>query len=176
MPQGPIICSPNRTFASLIREVVRRKPQEFKIPVLMSIAATFTPENPFVGGFGNRPTDAQSYMVSEEQTNDDQRAGVEKTKIFIINTKGNIKYETAEGEQTTDFIKLEKMCDTFFPPLFTLQRQNAVDDESMDALQYNECLLEKSIITISSVKSWIHLNLMKWIITNCYLQQSSVPL
>ena len=27
MPKGPIICSPNRTFASLIREVVRRKPQ-----------------------------------------------------------------------------------------------------------------------------------------------------
>ena len=27
LPKGPIICSPNRTFASLIREVVRRKPQ-----------------------------------------------------------------------------------------------------------------------------------------------------
>lgn len=63
MPRGPIICSPNRTFASLIREVVRRKPQEFKIPVLLSIADTFAPENPFVGGFGNRPTDAQSYIV-----------------------------------------------------------------------------------------------------------------
>ena len=67
MPRGPIICSPNRTFASLIREVVRRKPQEFKIPVLLSIADTFAPVNPFVGGFGNRPTDAQSYIVGKER-------------------------------------------------------------------------------------------------------------
>ena len=33
LPKGPIICSPNRTFASLIREVVRRKPQ-VKIVIL----------------------------------------------------------------------------------------------------------------------------------------------
>lgn len=37
MPKGPIICSPNRTFASLIREVVRRKPQVACIEMLLCV-------------------------------------------------------------------------------------------------------------------------------------------
>lgn len=126
MPKGPIICSPNRTFASLIREVVRRKPQEFKIPVLRSISDTFTLDSsPFVGGFGNRPTDEQSYI----------QAGVDKTKIFIINTKGDIRYTTAEGEvKMTNFAELVEICDQFFPPLALMQRRTAVEDSSKDAV------------------------------------------
>ena len=107
MPKGPIICSPNRTFASLIREVVRRKPQEFKIPV------------------GNRPTDEQSYI----------QAGVDKTKIFIINTKGDIRYTTTEGEiKMTNFAELVEICDQFFPPLALTQRRTAVEDSTKDAV------------------------------------------
>ena len=126
MPKGPIICSPNRTFASLIREVVRRKPQEFKIPVLRSISDTFTLESsPFVGGFGNRPTDEQSYI----------QAGVDKTKIFIINTKGDIRHTTTEGEiKMTNFAELVEICDQFFPPLALTQRRTAVEDSTKDAV------------------------------------------
>lgn len=54
--------------------------------------------------------------------------------IFIINTKGEIKYEDKDGEHCTDFIHLEEMCDQFFPKLYSLQRQDGVDDESKDAI------------------------------------------
>ena len=126
MPKGPIICSPNRTFASLIREVVRRKPQEFKIPVLRSISDTFTMESsPFVGGFGNRPTDEQSYI----------RAGVDKDKIFIINTKGVIQYKKPDGTiRKTNFAELVGECDQFFPPIALKERSMGMEDETKEAL------------------------------------------
>lgn len=60
---------------------------------------------------------------------------MEKTKIFIINTKGDIKYTTSEGEEKlTNFAELEPMCDIFFPPLAHLERKDAVEDESKAAL------------------------------------------
>ena len=59
---------------------------------------------------------------------------MDKSKIFIINTKGEIRYEAKDGEHCTDFIRLEEMCDQFFPNLFSLQRQDAVEDESKDAI------------------------------------------
>lgn len=125
MPRGPIICSPNRTFASLIREVVRRKPQEFKIPVLRSISDTFMMEDsPFVGGFGNRPTDEQSYV----------QAGVDPANIFIINTKGEIRYTKRDGEiVVTDFEHLVEHCDEFFPPVALKQRANGIEREDKEA-------------------------------------------
>lgn len=52
-----------------------------------------------MGGFGNRPTDEQSYIVGLAGEDEAQSAGVEKTKIFIINTKGDIKYTTSKGEE-----------------------------------------------------------------------------
>ena len=88
-----------------------------------------------MGGFGNRPTDEQSYIVGLAGEDEAQSAGVEKTKIFIINTKGDIKYTTSEGEEKhTDFAELERMCDAFFPPLAHLERKVGMEDESKAAL------------------------------------------
>eukprot|EP01029_Cantina_marsupialis_P002556 TRINITY_DN1238_c0_g6_i1.p1 TRINITY_DN1238_c0_g6~~TRINITY_DN1238_c0_g6_i1.p1 ORF type:complete len:636 (+),score=86.12 TRINITY_DN1238_c0_g6_i1:93-2000(+) len=60
LPAGPIITSPDRLFKAFKREIIDRKPQEFKIDLLTKIGELFT-ENPFYAGFGNRETDKVSY-------------------------------------------------------------------------------------------------------------------
>mmetsp|Transcript_3228 Transcript_3228/g.4923 ORF Transcript_3228/g.4923 Transcript_3228/m.4923 type:complete len:551 (+) Transcript_3228:939-2591(+) len=81
LPAGPIIMSPDRLFESLTREVIRRKPEEFKIAALRDIRSLF-PEShdPFYAGFGNRSTDVISYRA----------VGVPEGKIFVINAAGEI--------------------------------------------------------------------------------------
>jgi len=57
LPEGPVIMSPDRLFTSFKREVVYRKPQEFKIVALREVRSLFGTEyNPFYAGFGNRVT------------------------------------------------------------------------------------------------------------------------
>lgn len=81
MPDGPVIMSPDRMIKSLKREVIYKKPQMFKIAALKNLRGLFPEEsNPFVGGFGNRDTDALSYRA----------VGVSLSKIFIINQDGEI--------------------------------------------------------------------------------------
>ena len=75
---------------------------------------------------------------------------MDKSKIFIINTKGEIRYEAKDGEHCTDFIRLEEMCDQFFPNLFSLQRQDAVEDESKDAIS---CVCYKQAISLNTARS-----------------------
>ena len=82
MPQGPVIISPDGLFPSLYREVVLRRPQEFKIRCLEDIKSLFPPTfHPFVAAFGNRDTDEISYLS----------VGVPASKIFIINPKGELR-------------------------------------------------------------------------------------
>lgn len=64
-----------------------------------------------------------------------QSAGVNKYRIFIINTKGVIKYVKEDGtEVKTNFAELVDICDQFFPPLSRLTREDAIEDESKEAL------------------------------------------
>lgn len=82
MPEGPVIISPHGLLPSLYREIVVRRPHEFKIAALLDIRALF-PEgvNPFYAGFGNRETDEVSYA----------EAGVPIARIFTINPRGQIQ-------------------------------------------------------------------------------------
>lgn len=58
----------------------------FKIAALKNINNLFPEEsNPFVGGFGNRDTDAISYRA----------VGVSLNKIFIVNNDGEIYHFTS---------------------------------------------------------------------------------
>lgn len=58
LPDGPVLTSPDRLYHSFKREVIRRKPDEFKIDVLSDIKRLFGKDNkqPYIAGFGNRPT------------------------------------------------------------------------------------------------------------------------
>ncbi|GLI58652.1 hypothetical protein VaNZ11_000393 [Volvox africanus] len=82
MPLGPVIISPHGLLPSLYREMILRRPHEFKIATLQDIRALFPADwNPFYGGFGNRDTDEISY----------REVGVQPARIFIINPRGELR-------------------------------------------------------------------------------------
>ena len=73
--------SPDRLLHSFNREVILKRPQVFKIACLKNIVKLFPRDvQLFYCGFGNRETDAISYVD----------VGVPLSKVFIINTDGEI--------------------------------------------------------------------------------------
>lgn len=56
LPLGPLIMSPDRLLHSFKREVIERRPQDFKIMALRQVAHLFGETSPFYAGFGNRIT------------------------------------------------------------------------------------------------------------------------
>eukprot|EP01080_Neovahlkampfia_damariscottae_P005199 gene5199-8805_t len=61
IPKGPLIMAPNSASIALIREVIIKSPESYKIEILKHIQYLFTKETPFYSGFGNRQTDVLSY-------------------------------------------------------------------------------------------------------------------
>ena len=53
LPDGPLLLSPTSLLSAFHREVIEKKPEEFKISCLKDIQALF-PSNPFYAGFGNK--------------------------------------------------------------------------------------------------------------------------
>lgn len=106
MPDGPVIMSPDRLIAALKREVIYRRPEEFKIAVLKDIKSLFINRNPFYAGFGNRVTDAMSYKAVDVPT----------YRIYSINSNGEIKMDFFVG-YTSSYIKLTDLVDHIFPPI-----------------------------------------------------------
>ena len=65
LPSGPVMLNPTSLFNAFHKEVIVRRPEEFKISCLHGIRQVFAAldekVNPFWAGFGNRPTDVKSY-------------------------------------------------------------------------------------------------------------------
>ncbi|KAL8152658.1 hypothetical protein V2J09_010418 [Rumex salicifolius] len=114
LPAGPVVISPDGLFPSLIREVIRRAPHEFKIACLQEIRALFPADhNPFYAGFGNRDTDELSY----------RKIGIPKGKIFIINPKG----EVAISQHRIDvksYTSLHTLVNDMFPPTSMIEQED----------------------------------------------------
>ena len=53
LPDGPLLLNPTSLISAFHREVIERKPEQFKIACLSDIQALF-PQNPFYAGYGNR--------------------------------------------------------------------------------------------------------------------------
>ena len=53
LPDGPLFLNPTGLMSAFHREVIERKPEEFKIRCLRDIQKLF-PKNPFYAGYGNR--------------------------------------------------------------------------------------------------------------------------
>ncbi|KAI9143169.1 Lipin/Ned1/Smp2-domain-containing protein [Paraphysoderma sedebokerense] len=64
LPDGPVIMSPDRLVAAFTREVIQRRPEEFKIACLRDIKKLFGDRNPFYAGFGNRTTVCFASLIS----------------------------------------------------------------------------------------------------------------
>jgi phosphatidate phosphatase PAH1 len=113
-----MLLSPDRLLAAFTREVIHRRPEEFKIACLKArdcvdvhvrraltsspqdIASLFEPNmSPFFAGFGNRETDAISYQsvgipsvsvrLSTTRVAASDSTAV-KSRTFIINPEGKV--------------------------------------------------------------------------------------
>eukprot|EP00177_Eucheuma_denticulatum_P006971 GFKZ01012679.1.p1 GENE.GFKZ01012679.1~~GFKZ01012679.1.p1 ORF type:complete len:887 (-),score=100.77 GFKZ01012679.1:971-3631(-) len=108
LPNGPVLMSPNRLVESFTREVIRRKPQEFKIGALREVRSLFSPEyNPFHAGFGNRETDVISYRA----------VGLIPQRIFVVNPKGELVVMKAKYESTASYSSLQDLVESVFPDI-----------------------------------------------------------
>jgi phosphatidate phosphatase LPIN len=98
--------SPDGLVSSFKREVIDRTPQSFKIACLTQILNLFPPDaKPFFAGFGNKLTDAIAY----------ESVGINKSKIFIINEKGEISQYN--NYYRTSYVQINEMFLEMFPPL-----------------------------------------------------------
>lgn len=104
LPNGPLLMSPDGLVSSFKREVIDKTPQAFKIQCLTQILNLFPPEcTPYFAGFGNKMTDAISY----------EAVGVNKSKIFIINEKGDITQYN--NYYRTSYTGITELAQEMFP-------------------------------------------------------------
>ena len=54
LPDGPLLLNPTSLISAFHREVIERKPEQFKIECLSDIKSLFDDKNPFYAGYGNR--------------------------------------------------------------------------------------------------------------------------
>jgi phosphatidate phosphatase PAH1 len=101
LPRMPVITTPNSKTIAMMREVIIRTPQSFKIEILAFISMMFS-ASPFYAGFGNRHTDEISY----------DKHGIGKERIFIINKKSRVHYVDREFE---NYLDLCDHVDQYFP-------------------------------------------------------------
>lgn len=108
LPNGPVVMSPNRLVESFTREVIRRKPHEFKIGALREVRSLFSPDyNPFHAGFGNRDTDVISYRA----------VGLIPQRIFVVNPKGELVVMKARYESAASYSTLQDLVESVFPDI-----------------------------------------------------------
>jgi phosphatidate phosphatase LPIN len=98
----------------IFREVIERKPEEFKIACLSDLMSLFPSRHPFYAGFGNRETDIKSYVA----------VGIPTEQILIIDPTGNVKNAAYDGFKTNyDMMLKDRVVDYFFPPLNSSQNK-----------------------------------------------------
>ncbi|XP_068737547.1 phosphatidate phosphatase LPIN3-like [Montipora capricornis] len=109
LPDGPLLLSPESLIKAFHREVIEKKPEEFKIACLRDIQSLFpTNRNPFYAGFGNKVNDVLSYRA----------VGIAVSRIFTINHRGEVRHDLTNAFQTS-YMKLSDLVDQMFPTFKT---------------------------------------------------------
>ena len=104
LPDGAVITSPDRVLKAFTREVILRRPQEFKIKALQDVRDAFPADhNPFFAGFGNRDSDVMAYNANH----------FPKGRIFIINPDGEIRNNSL---MKSSYNTMAEMAELMFPP------------------------------------------------------------
>jgi phosphatidate phosphatase LPIN len=119
LPEGPLFTAPNGLLRSVHREVIIRRPEEFKIACLKDIAELFPNRNPYYAGFGNRASDVITYRT----------VGVPKGKIFTINPRGEITISNNTYKKS--YVKLNDLVNEMFPPI-----NKPLENDEFNAFQY----------------------------------------
>lgn len=98
LPDGPLLLNPTSLVQAIHREVIEKKPEEFKISCLKDIQALFSQDrNPFYSGYGNRINDVWAYRA----------VGIPISRIFTINHRGELKHELTQTFQSS----YSNLCD-----------------------------------------------------------------
>ena len=101
--------SPSSTMDALKREVIEKRPDRFKIPMLKGVANVFENNHPFVAAFGNRFTDALSYRA----------VSIPNERIFIIDHKGGLKKDMGKENEGVVLFQKYKEIDSKFDKYFS---------------------------------------------------------
>ncbi|XP_060552221.1 phosphatidate phosphatase LPIN3-like [Ruditapes philippinarum] len=141
LPEGPLLLSPTSLISAFHKEVIERKPEEFKISCLSDVASLFPEKyNPFYAGFGNKVNDVYAYKAIH----------IPISRIFTINPYGEIKHELSYTFQTS-YTKLTDVADHFFPPLHKIPCSRA--SEFSHVQYWREPLPEVSPFEVDDVLS-----------------------
>lgn len=105
LPDGPVIHNPDGVLEAIYKEVILKKPEEFKIACLRQIKNLFNNKNPFVAGFGNKVTDVVTYKAVEIPAN----------RIYTVNALGEIQAEYSKASVGT-YHTINEFVDTIFTP------------------------------------------------------------
>ncbi|CAG0880000.1 unnamed protein product [Cyprideis torosa] len=128
LPNGPLLLNPASLISAFHREVIVKKPEEFKISCLRDIQALFSVGredlNPFYAGYGNRVNDVWAYRA----------VGIPIHRIFTINPKGEIRHELTRTFQTS-YGGQAYMVDCIFPPII----KDSVGRKAYTGGQYADC-------------------------------------
>jgi len=110
LPDGPLLLNPTSLVNAFHREVIIKKPEEFKIACLRDIQKLF-PDfdsedgNPFYAGYGNRVNDVWAYTAVQIQV----------SRIFTINPKGELRHALTQAYRAS-YSSQSEMVDHIFPP------------------------------------------------------------
>ncbi|CAI4703041.1 ADM_collapsed_G0043380.mRNA.1.CDS.1 [Saccharomyces cerevisiae] len=150
LPNGPVILSPDRTMAALRREVILKKPEVFKIACLNDIRSLYFEDSdnemdteekstPFFAGFGNRITDALSYRT----------VGIPSSRIFTINTEGEVHMELLEGNQEEKFTDVNFWRD----PLVDIDNLSDISNDDSDNIDEDTDVSQQSNVSRNRANS-----------------------
>ncbi|KAI6169990.1 LNS2 domain-containing protein [Aphelenchoides bicaudatus] len=114
LPDGPVLLSPTSILVAFRKEVIEKRPDEFKIACLTELLNLFPNKAAFYAGFGNRETDIKSYLA----------VGIPPTRILIIDTYGKVR-NVAHTEFSTNYDIMIKnnIVDCLFPPFIENTKQ-----------------------------------------------------
>lgn len=113
LPDGPLLLNPTSLISAFHREVIERKPEQFKIECLSDIKNLFTDKNPFYAGYGNRINVSQkifetffsvcskNYIYLTQDVWAYRAVGIPIMRIFTINPRGELKHELTQTFQST---------------------------------------------------------------------------
>ncbi|XP_042215026.1 phosphatidate phosphatase LPIN3-like isoform X2 [Homarus americanus] len=92
LPDGPLLLNPTSLVQAFHREVIEKKPEEFKKSCLRDIQALYpSDKNPFYSGYGNKINDVWAYRA----------VGIPISRIFTINHRGELKHELTQTFQSS---------------------------------------------------------------------------
>uniref|UniRef100_A0A0K0DDA4 LNS2 domain-containing protein n=1 Tax=Angiostrongylus cantonensis TaxID=6313 RepID=A0A0K0DDA4_ANGCA len=110
LPDGPVLLSPTSVLVAFRREVIERRPEEFKIAALSDLKKLFSVKQPFFAGFGNRETDVTTYLA----------VGIMPARILIIDPSGRVRRSDSVGYVSNYSSMATETVDYLFPPLMKI--------------------------------------------------------